>query len=838
MKISASDAFTLEAIERIAGEIRANEGQEVSFAGSIDRTGLVTDLEVMAYGREDAAPVDMMESAQADVVVHNHPSGDLRASQADIELASLLVNRKIGFYIVDNDCEYVNVINKPQPRVYLDEAKVESVFRPAGLLAQAIPQFEPRDEQVEMVKAVTRAVNESEILICEAGTGTGKSLSYLIPAAIWAVENKKRILVSTHTINLQQQIAHKDMEIVNKIVQAYLGQSAPYSILVGRGNYVCKRKLYDILKDLEKQASLFTEEDDADILTEIEKWTRTTDEGARGEFGEYVRDSVWEEIASDGMTCNRKKCHFYTDCFYCRARLDAERSSIIIANHSLVFSSIDENSYKSGLPFFSGIVFDEAHHIEDVALKSLSKEFSFQGLLYVFRKLYRVASKGRDKGRETGLFALLGGKVRATGYFELTQLYDALLDHLRAVEDEVSAAFSDVTAMLGRVKRDSNMIGVTNEWMHTPEFAELAGIMESLFMKVKKLTSGFDGFLDQYKQAATDESGLDVLRSIGFRMASLTEANDVFRQIFETENDPSAVKWIEVSQRNVRFAYSPLEVGDFLAHSLFTKKEFTVFTSATVMINKSFDYFKSGAGVFLASNKTVAEVSLPSPFDYKNQAEIYILNEALEHSRHTAEKTDLVKELCLVSGGGVLVLFTSYVRLQEMFAELKDILMENGLLPIKQGDKTRKELLDIMKTRDYVVLFATSSFWEGIDIQGDNLRCVVIEKIPFDNPSDPIYKAKVELLESKGIPSFAAYSIPRAALRLKQGIGRLIRSKTDRGVIVILDNRMKTKSYGAIFLNSLPPCDVVYNSSKVILREAERFFVEWNRNGERTDAQD
>ena len=226
----------------------------------------------------------------------------------------------------------------------------------------------------------------------------------------------------------------------------------------------------------------------------------------------------------------------------------------------------------------------------------------------------------------------------------------------------------------------------------------------------------------------------------------------------------------------------------------------------------------------MATHKKKVELALPSPFDYKRQTEIHILNEQLVHTSLSTEKTELVKRMCEISNGGVLILFTSHVRLREMYDSLKNGLMESGLYPMRQGEKTRDELLRIMKSRPYAVLFATSSFWEGVDIQGENLRCVIIEKLPFDNPSDPLYQAKVHLLEEKGINAFIGYSLPRAVLRLKQGLGRLIRSKNDRGIITLMDNRIKTKRYGKIFLNSLPPANLIYGNVDRLEEEAGRFF--------------
>ncbi len=828
MKKLASECFTQEAIDYIRNEIESNSGQEVSFVGNVDREGIVYEVQAMAYGNDNSAPVVLMDTLQGDVLIHNHPgldrdtaeAGDLlRASENDIQLAAELANKKIGFYIIDNELHFVNVVFKPEGRVYLKDNEVSSIFDNGGILAECIANFEPRDEQIRLVRAVIEAVNESRILISEAGTGTGKSLSYLIPAAVWALENKKRVIVSTHTINLQQQIALKDMLIVEKVVQAYLGKKINYAVLIGKGNYLCKKKLYDLIKDKERQESLFGDTTRSDIIFDIEEWCLRCEEGTIGEFGEYVNDEVWEEISCDSSGCPRRKCEFYKDCFYYRARLQAEKSNIIIANHSLVFSAIDEQSRRIMLPFFSGIVFDEAHHLEDVSIKTLSRDFSVQSLLYQLRKLH-----SERKGRGLGLFTLLRKRASMDSYTELSLGFEEMMKMHGELTRALSEFLYDMQDLLGKWTKETNSIGIDEDFIGNPDFAALSGALERIFKMINQFTVHFEGLSERIKDKAVRREALDIIQAAGYRMSSLNEARNIYDLIFNTENEINFVKWIEITKKNIRFYYSPLEVGDFLANSIFAKKDFTVFTSATLMINGKFDYFAGGVGLQLAKNKQRDDISLESPFDYAKQAEIYILEDDLDHGNLTKEKTMLVKELSMMSEGGVLALFTSYTRLNQMHEILKDELAAEGLYPLKQGEAPRGELLARMSGHSNVVLFATSSFWEGIDIQGDNLRCVIIEKLPFDSPADPIYKARVKLMEYKNINPFMSYSLPRAVLRLKQGMGRLIRSKTDKGVIAILDNRLKTKRYGSVFLNSLPPARIISGGISTILREVESFF--------------
>jgi ATP-dependent DNA helicase DinG len=828
VKVPSKEIFREDVIAFLVSQIERNDGQEVAFVGGVDRSGLVCEADVLAWGNESAAPVVMMDALQGDVLIHNHPADRfedpddlLRASEADIGVASDLANRKIGFYIIDNACEWVNVIFRPEPRVYLKDEEIAALFDDGGGLSQVIHNFEPRTEQIDLVRGITDAVNGSKVLVAEAGTGTGKSLAYLIPAAVWAVQNKKRVVVSTHTINLQQQIVQKDMHTVRKVIQTYLGKETHFALLVGRGNYLCRRKLTDFIGDRERQQTLFADERDADIAFDIEEWSKKAEEGTLQEFGRFVKSELWEEIASDGLTCTRRRCPFYGDCFYFRARLDAEKANIIVGNHSLVFSSIDEETRRSSLPFFSGVIFDEAHHAEDTALKALSKEFSIQGMLYQSRKLYQ--DRG---GRSLGLLALLEKRSGFRAYPEMQERFESVTERLSEMTRRLSRFLDEAVEILKPAMPDGNSAGVDDQFKQTPACERLMEEMSAIFSSLSRAVVAFDALAEEIKRTSSSKDAVELVQAVSGRLAGLSEAASVFEILFHGEPDIHFVRWIELGKRNVRFFYSPLEVGDFLAGSIFSKKDFTVFASATLQINKRFDYFVNSVGLPIATDKERVEMAFASPFNYAKQAEIHILTEEIDHGAVTREKTDLIRDLAMMSAGGVLILFTSYHRLKEVFATLRPSLEDAGILPLQQGDAPRDELLQKMIDYPNVALFATSSFWEGIDVQGDHLRCVIIEKIPFDSPGDPVFKAKVELLDSKGINSFMSYSIPRAVLRLKQGLGRLIRSKTDKGVIAILDHRLKTARYGPIFLNSLPKARIVTGGVQTLLQEAERFYTE------------
>ncbi|MCX7821293.1 MAG: DEAD/DEAH box helicase family protein [Brevinematales bacterium] len=815
----AKEFFTKDCINDIKEIIAKNNYNEVVFVGNLSREGLVSDIEPITYGNENAAPVIMMDALQGDVLIHNHPSigkekisNLLRPSEADISIASELANKRIGFYIIDNNCEWVNIVNKPEPRYYLNNTEVLSIFESGGLIEKNISNFESRKEQVELVRLIIQTINDSKILISEAGTGTGKSLSYLIPITIWAVMNKKRVIVSTQTKNLQQQIAQKDMLIVEKIIKNYLDKPLYYSVLIGRNNYLCKYKLEELMKDNEKRESLFEEESDIQTLLSIKEWSERTQDGIITETDLKIKEEIREEISSEGESCQRKKCQFYNNCFYYKARMEAEKSNLIIANHSLVFSSIDEESKRISLPFFSGIVFDEAHHIEDNALKSLAKDFSIQSINYHLRKIFHYY-----KDREIGLLPLLFKKA-GLYYLEFEEKYKQLISLVNEISKQLNNFLKENIENTGTQTIDA-------EFIQSIKYKTLLFNLEDIIKNINKFTGFFQKFEETIVEKTSNPSAIDTINYIKYRIRRIEELESIFNLIFKTENEINFVKWIETSKKNIKFCYSPLEVGDFIANSIFSKKDFTIFTSATLSISGKFDFFKNSVGLPLVTNKEKIEAIFPSPFDYDNQALILILNKNLEHHKTSQEKLNLIKELTLISEGGTLILYTSYKRMNESFELLRDAFINAGLVVGRQGNESRNILLKKMREINNYVLFATSSFWEGIDIRGDNLRMVIIEKIPFDSVDDPLYNAKVKLLEYKGLNPFISYSLPRAILKLKQGMGRLIRSKSDKGIITILDNRIIHKSYSKSFINSIPGGKIIIGDERTLLNEAEDFFI-------------
>ncbi|URA09315.1 ATP-dependent DNA helicase [Thermospira aquatica] len=830
--------FTPEVIATIRNHIEQNNENEVALCGFIDDKGVVTSVEVVGYGNELATPYNLHRSLQGDVFIHNHPPFDpdphknLKPSLNDLDIAQRVQNLGMGFFIIDNLCELVNIILPVHPQQKLSLEATCEIFQPNGALSQYMPSFENRPEQVELISAIVRTINQKSILFAEAGTGTGKSLSYLIPVVLWSLSNAKKVIISTHTIHLQDQIASKDLPVVLHITEKLTGKKAEYAVLTGRSNYLCKNKLRDLLADRERISSLFDDPEEAKaktaLIEALDVWTRTSESGTRRDFHQEIPNEIWEEIASDGETCQGKSCPFAGNCFYQRAYLKAEKAQIIIANHSLILSSLDPETYISFLPRFDAVVFDEAHHLEDVALKSQSVELSCRGLLQKLGRLYHEDKKSSPRGLLAHLF-----KKYKPPYVEAQQDFEKQKEQLltchRELTEGIHSLIHNGLTYYRKLENSSFQIRIT-EAVEKSEFFHFLNIrLEELARKVSSYIYYWNELKNLITNSSSDTTIPPLFASLDKRIQSLNDIATVYRILFDQERKPTEVGWIEVSSNqrypNITLCHSPLEVGEFLSRGIFLRKHFTICLSATLSVNGEFTYFQESIGlkngVF---TRPIETISLPSPFDYRRQAQIHLLETPREF------KVDefflsCIKEYILMNEGGTLVLFTSHQRLREAYTKLKEELAHEGIHPMAQGETRKNIILTTMRKNPRTAVFATSSFWEGIDIRGYNLRCVIIEKLPFDSPSDAIPAAKCELLEANGKNAFLNYSLPRALLRMKQGIGRLIRSKNDRGIVLILDGRTVFKRYATIFQKSLPPARIIIGSYEKLRREAESFIV-------------
>ncbi|MFN3660161.1 MAG: ATP-dependent DNA helicase, partial [Brevinematales bacterium] len=653
-----------------------------------------------------------------------------------------------------------------------------------------------------------------------------------------ALINSKKVTIATHTIHLQDQIASKDIPLVVEIIKAITGKSLEVALLTGRNNYLCRNKLEDLLRDKDRVFSLFDDPNESSILLleNLEKWASTTENGTRRDFPGQIPQEIWEEIASDGETCQGKYCPFGGNCFYQKAYLKAEKAQIIIANHSLIFSSLDPQTYVSYFPRFDGIVFDEAHHLEDVALKSQSVELSLRGLLQKMSRLYHTDKKNIPKGLLPHIFKKHLPQ-RYEDQKEFTKHREELLETHTFIVGAIHAIIHEGIPLYKHIHNKGPQLRITDEIERSHFFYFLSVRLE----EVCKLLSRYSYLWNKLKNLMTstsfDTTLPPALASIDRRIKSLADVIQVYHILFNQERKPTEVGWIEVSTRpgypNIKLCHSPLEIKEFLTRGIFLRKHFTLCVSATLSVNEEFTYFRESIGLSPSFPRKIHTISLPSPFDYRTQAQIHLL-ESDRDFQVDEFFLSCIKDYILMNEGGTLVLFTSHQRLARTFEKLKDTLSSMGILPLAQGETNKHTILTTMRQNPKTAVFATSSFWEGIDVSGYNLRCVIIEKLPFDSPSDAIPAAKTELLSSRGINAFMAYSLPRALLRMKQGVGRLIRSKSDRGIVLILDGRTVRRRYANLFQKSLPPARIIIGDYANLQRAAEAFitthFGSWLKN--------
>ncbi|HJV33658.1 helicase C-terminal domain-containing protein [Geomonas sp.] len=824
-------SFTANAIEQMRDAIRQADGNEVFFLGRTDEARVVVEVEALARGNRDAVPAIMIACTFGDVVIHNHPSGNLTPSQADVEIASLLGNQGVGFYIVDNQAQRCNQVVAPFQRKNVERlsyAEIEDFYAPEGVLSRKLPGYEHRTEQTRMAVTVAEAFNEERVDVIEAGTGTGKSLAYLLPAALWSVRNKERVVVSTNTINLQEQLVQKDIPFLQQHAEVKFR-----AVLVkGRGNYLCLRKLYVNAAD----SSLFKDETAVE-LDAIVSWSKQTEDGCRSDLSFIPKDEVWEELCCEADQCSRVKCAYYARCFFYKARREAAGADLLVVNHALLMADLSvrqETGYDNTaiLPPFTRLIFDEGHHLEDVATNFLSSQVSRLALVKLFGKLQhpKKAHRGVLPQLSTQLAAAVP-EEQDDLYLELAEVLEGKLIPKRvAVLNSVTRGMDAIAdALLKYLKKDGfeQKLRLIPSTYSTPLWTEVIVHVEEMCKELGDYAVNIQAFLKGCGRLSDKileklAGPLTDLHGIQGRLELTVEALRFF-----TARDEDFCRWFELKKGPVaKLCSSPLEVADSIRKAILDKFKTVVVTSATLAVGEKFDFLKRRTGIDLLVKERVAELLLPSPFDYAKQAFVAVPSDMPEPTSPMFEARlceHLLKAL-KISQGRAFVLFTSYDLLIKVSNRLNGPLKAAGLTPMRQGDTNRHLLLTRYRTAVNPVLFGTDSFWEGVDVQGKGLELVVITRLPFRVPTEPILEARSEHITAMGGDPFMSYTVPQAVIKFKQGFGRLIRSKEDRGAVLILDSRVLTKNYGKVFLTALHGVTVVKGAEETLCEQLEAFF--------------
>jgi ATP-dependent DNA helicase DinG len=645
-------------------------------------------------------------------------------------------------------------------------ASVAEALAPAGPLARRIPAFETRPAQLALAGAVSRTLSEGGVLLAEAGTGTGKTLAYLIPAIL----SGHRVLVSTGTKNLQEQVFFKDLPVLRDA----LGVPFTATYMKGRGNYLCLQR-FESWRD----GALIHSEQETRTIALIDAWTRTTETGDRAELEDLPEDTpFWNDIAASAENCVGSDCPKFQDCYVTRMRQRAAQSDVVIVNHHLLCAdaAVRQNDYGEVIPEVHYAVIDEAHQLEDVATQYFGRAAGNYRLEQLARDLDRAAATLRpDDGKADDL------RTDAARIRDHAGRFFGALQMLRVDGPGPGAVESRLRI------RPAHTARVADEGL------ALAAALEAAEADI----------------ALTREAPEELLAMA----RRVHEARDDLTFLLRAD-DPAFVYFLEARGRGLYLRAAPIDVSDILRHVLLERMKAVVLTSATLTSDGSFDYVRSRLGV-----RGGDEIRLDSEFDYARQAILY-LPRRMPDPRSPQFGQQAAREIVEIlkrTEGRAFVLFTSYANLREVRA-IAEAELEFPLLV--QGTAPRSALLRDFKATPHAVLLATSSFWQGVDVVGEALSCVIIDKLPFASPGDPIVAARIEAIAARGGSAFAEYQVPLAVLTLKQGLGRLLRHRLDRGVLAILDPRLRTMGYGRRFLASLPPAPVVHSLDAI-----DRFFA-------------
>ncbi len=681
----------------------------------------------------------------------------------------------------------------------LDVDALAHLLGPDGLFAGHFAGYEHRPEQVEMLRAVATTFNEHATLLVEAGTGTGKSLAYLLPTIYWAAQNNQRVVISTNTINLQDQLYLKDIPDLRQV----LPLEFKASLLKGRSNYLCRTRL-DTLRKSDKLSP-----EQVRVLAKVIAWLPSTTTGDSAELTLMgpTENAVWSQLASDQDHCSPDHCAMNQDgkCFFYHAREKAEGAHIIIVNHALLLS--DMATENRVLPEYKYLVVDEAHHLEARATDALAFDASRSSLELLLRGL--ASERGGLIGNLAG--SLRGSTLSAQAKRDLQYIFtDVAQDVDRALRG-VYDFFNALDGFLGKQEQlpgesessYDRQIRLTAGRRAQPEWSAIEIAWETFGAILLRVAEGMGKIYKAWSDLDSDDapSQPELESEISFALRRVSETHAQMQAIV-AKPQASSIYWATINKNNgdISLHTAPLTVGEMLQKQLFAGKDAVVLTSATLCVNQKFDHIKSRLGIGDWAN----ELAVGSPFDYARAALVYVPTDIPEPGQPGYQKAveATLIDLLRATRGRALVLFTSYSQLQAPYRAITRPLEEDDVVVIAQNlDGSRRQVLETFKTRERTALLGTKSFWEGVDVQGDALSCLAIARLPFAVPSDPIFAARSETFDD----SFAQYAVPEAVLRFRQGFGRLIRSNTDRGIVVILDKRVLTKNYGRIFIESLPP---------------------------------
>lgn len=723
--------------------------------------------------------------------------------------------------------------SQPRETPEIEPVDVDSVVGSLdqyGAFAREIPGYEQREEQLSMARAVSEALNCGHHLMVEAGTGVGKSLAYLVPSVLWSGANDAPVVVSTNTKNLQSQLFERDLPLIRRALRLDFRAA----LIKGRSNYLCIRKLLYLLRHAESEL----DRGERNRLLGVLAWASATTDGdmsCSSLMSRHGALSLAGALSSIADECPGPDCQYRRRCFLYRARRKALASDIVVANHALVFAEMGMGEGSPALPPYLHIVFDEAHNLEEAATRFFSIEVSTPRLRRLTRRLWR----GRRSGRGRGLIATLrkqlaSGALSKDGGGAVAGLCDRVGDRVGELDDPAAAFFAVLETLLrGAGRDDSTRIRAEPRPPHP--WGAIFAAKEAFVGAIARLTQA----LDRLTETMADINGgelpfhLDFVRDFAACAASLSE----FIQDIEFVLAASAedhVYWVERTpggRYGIAAWAAPIDVGPRLAQDLYEAKRTVVFCSATLTVGGQFDFLKGRLGIGQIGSADVRQLSVGSPFDYQRQCVVavpmFLPKPNEDGADYPAKLAGLMADVFRRTHGRALALFTSYKMLKDTTSVLRERLTDSTITVLAQGESgSRESILEVFRRDLESVLMGTHSFWEGIDVVGESLSCLIVARLPFAVVTDPVFEARCEAMENRGVGSFYGYTLPSAVIRLRQGFGRLIRHRTDRGVVMVTDARIVSSRYGEQFRKSLPVAAVPFTAREELLDGIERFLHE------------
>jgi len=730
--------------------------------------------------------------------------------------------------------DYGKLISRKQEReappdmALLDPDEICANFEPGGVFSKMLSGYEHRAEQIEMARAVTEAFNDSLCLMVEAGTGTGKSMAYLVPAAYWAAQNGRPVIVSTNTKNLQSQLYFKDIPFLQEVLD--VGFKA--AIIKGRTNYLCVRKFLYLMREAGREL----DDDEIAALLPVITWAELTETGDLSENTGFFAErwpSLRERLTCSSDECLGRACKRFRYCFVRKARAIALGSDVIVANHAVVFSELGMDN--PVLPEYDRIIFDEAHNIENVATDFMSVRINRWSVIQILRRLYRGRRDGTGRGLLTNIrfqLSRASGQVSQRVADWINDQVTRMITEIEKTSDATQAFFNAVGGLVAGT-RGQEKIRYDAENKPSEYWDNVEELKKELVVCVGKLAKSLDDMAEALGEITDNiEYGREFCRE--------TRAlSDRIRQLiadieFVVEGKESNfVYWVETAFRrepSYELCAAPLDISGLMAEQVYGKNRTVVLCSATLTVGSRSDFVAQRIGVQAIERERVRTLDVGTPFDFDKQALFCVpsfLPDPGRDAEFAGELGHFLAELLKASGGRGMVLFTSYAMLNEVYPVLKNKLEPEGILVLGQGkDGPRESIMAAFQRITSSVLLGTQSFWEGVDVVGESLSVLAIAKLPFHVFTEPIIKARCELMESRGMDSFMGYMVPSAIIRLRQGVGRLIRTRADRGVVILGDKRLLTRRYGRAFLRSLPTQWRAYSAKETLVKHVYRFLNE------------